>query len=323
MIDITHGHRKRSTNMNVRQNLIVLIAFVSVMLFFGIKSPFFLKPKNLAALLEAAVPLALIGLGESLCLLLGAFDMSVGMVASLSGIIWTTLIANYGFPTYVAFFLAILFGGLSGVGGGAAVAYLNMPAWMATYALMQIWKGVTYIITGGDAVRMTKFYAFKYLGQHGILGSSITWAVIIMIGIFVLFWFILRYTPLGRDLFVVGGNMEAAKNVGIRIRGCQVFVFVMSGLLAALGGALFASRSGSGQPVIGELYAMQGIAGAVIGGTAMVGGKINIVMTFVGIMFVVCMQNGLNMISVPAFYQHITTGIVLALAILVQNGRPK
>lgn len=324
MSETTQTRRKTlNLNRDARQNIIIIAALLFVMLFFGIKSPYFLKPANLAALLVAAVPLALIGLGESLCLLLGTFDMSVGMVASLSGIIWTTFISQLGVPTYLALAIALVFGLLSGLIGGLAVAYLNMPAWMATYALMQIWKGIIYIVTGGDAVRMTKFKAFKYLGQYKLFGSPITWAVIIMVVIYVVMYFILRHTALGRSLFVVGGNVEAAKNVGIRIRGCQIFAFMMSGLLAALGGALFASRSGSGQPVIGELYAMQGIAGAVIGGTAMIGGKTNVLMTFAGVMFVVCMQNGLNMIAVPAFYQHITTGLVLVLAILVQTERPK
>ena len=122
---------------------------------------------------------------------------------------------------------------------------------------------------------------------------------------------------------MVGGNEEAARNVGIRVNLCRVFVFTLSGFLSALAGALFASRSGSGQPIIGDLYAMQAIAGAVIGGTAMTGGKTNVAMTFVGVMFVVCLQNGLNMIAVPAFYQHIVTGVVLVLAIVVQTDRPK
>ncbi len=313
----------RRFSRDQRQNLIIVLAFVALMLIFGVLSPYFLKPANLAALLVAAVPLGLIGIGECGCLLTGAFDMSVGMVASLAGVIWTMLITKAGMPTYAAFSLGLLFGVLSGLFAGVSVAFLRMPAWMATYALFQIWKGVIYILTNGEAIRMTTYTDFKYLGQHKLFGTPITWAVVIMLLAFVAMYFILRFTKLGRDLFVVGGNIEAARNVGIRVRFAQTFVFVLSGALSALAGLLFASRSGSGQPVIGDLYAMQAIAGAVVGGTSMAGGRANMAMTFVGILIVVCLQNGLNMVGVPSFYQHIATGAILVLAILVQTERPK
>ena len=108
-----------------------------------------------------------------------------------------------------------------------------------------------------------------------------------------------------------------------RIKRGQMFVFTVSGFMAALAGLLFASRSGSGQPIIGDQYAMQAIAGTVIGGTAMTGGKANIAMTFIGVMMVVCLQNGLIMAGVPAFYQHIATGAAVVLAIWVQTERKK
>lgn len=313
----------RRLSRDQRQNVIIILAFVVLMLIFGILSPYFLKPANLIALLVAAVPLGLIGIGECGCLLTGAFDMSVGMVASLAGVLWTMLITQAGMSTYAAFSVGLVFGIVSGMLAGVSVAFLKMPAWMATYALFQIWKGVIYILTNGEAIRMTTYNDFKYLGQHKLFGTPITWAVVIMLLAFVAMYFILRFTKLGRDLFVVGGNMEAAKNVGIRIRFAQTFVFVLSGTLSALAGLLFASRSGSGQPVIGDLYAMQAIAGAVVGGTSMAGGKANMAMTFVGILIVVCLQNGLNMVGVPSFYQHIATGLILVLAILVQTDRPK
>lgn len=249
--------------------------------------------------------------------------MSTGMVAALAGIIWTMLVSMAGVPLYLAFFLGLLFGTLSGLFAGISVAVFDIPAWMSTYALFQIWKGVIYILTNGEAVKMTKFKAFKYLGQYKLFGTPITWAVVILILVYVIMYFVLRYTKFGRDLFVIGGNREAAKNVGLNIRLEQTMVFVISGLLAALAGMLFASRSGSGQPAVGKLYAMQGIAGAVIGGTSMSGGKANMAMTFVGIMIMVVIQNGLNMIAVPSFYQHIATGVIMVLAILVQTDRPK
>ena len=118
---------KRRITRDTRQNIIIVLALLVVMLFFGIKSPYFLKPANLAALLVAAVPLGLIGLAESSCLLIGAFDMAPGMVASLGGVLWTMLLSKYGVPTYAAFALALLFGLVSGLIAGLSIAYLKMP----------------------------------------------------------------------------------------------------------------------------------------------------------------------------------------------------
>lgn len=310
-------------NRDVRQNIIVLLVLVVIMVLFGIRSPYFLTIGNILTLLAAAVPLGLIGIAESCCLLTGSFDMSVGMVASLAGIICSMLTAYYGVNCYVAFGVALIFGAASGLLAGVSVACLSMPPWIATYALMQIWRGVIYILTGGAAVRLTTFKEFKVLGQYKLWGTSITPAILIMLFCFIAFYFVLKYTKLGRDLFIVGGNLEAAKNIGTHIRFCVAFAFVISGVMSALAGILFASRSGSGQPIIGEMYAMQAIAGAVIGGTSMAGGKTNPIMTFIGIMLVVCIQNGLNMIAVPTFYQHIVTGLFLVLSIFVQTERSK
>jgi ribose transport system permease protein len=306
-----------------RQNIVIILAFIAMLALFGSLSEYFLTKKNFITLLNSAVPLGLIAIGQCYCLLTGAFDMSVGMTASFAGIIWTRLITDFDMPIYVAFAIGLAFGIVSGLINGCAVAHLKMPAWIATYATMQMWQGVIYIITEGEAVRMTKYKAFKWLGQHKCFGTSIPPAVLIMIGLFILAYFVLKYTKLGRDLYIIGGNIEAAKNTGIRIKRGQMFVFTVSGFMAALAGLLFASRSGSGQPIIGDQYAMQAIAGTVIGGTAMTGGKANIAMTFIGVMMVVCLQNGLIMAGVPAFYQHIATGAAVVLAIWVQTERKK
>ena len=326
MSETTQIKVKKKMNRDTRQTIVVLIAFVAMMAFFGIMSEYFLKTANLIALLVSAVPLGLIAIAQSSCLLTGNFDMSVGMVASLGGIVWTALIVDLGVPTYAAFACGLVYGLISGLIAGVTTAYLNVPYWISTFALTQIWNGVILIITNGDAYRMTKFPAFKWLGQHKLFtvaGTGIPPAVIILLVAYVLFYIFLKYTKLGRDLFIIGGNREAARNAGININRGIVFVFTLSGVASALAGMLFASRSGSGQPVIGDFYSMHAIAGSVIGGTAMAGGKTNPLMTFVGMMMVTVLQNGLNMIGVPAFYQHIVTGAIVVLAIWVQTERRK
>lgn len=326
MSDTTQIKVKRTINRDIRQNIIVMIVFVAMLAFFGIMSEYFLKPSNLVTLFVSAVPLGLIAIAQSSCLLCGHFDMSVGMVASLGGIVWTALIVELGVPTYLAFAAGLAFGLISGLIAGISTAHLKVPSWISTFALMQIWNGVILIITNGDAYRMTKYADFKWLGQHKIFtidGVGVPPAVFILIAAYILFYILLKYTKLGRDLYIIGGNQEAARNAGININRGVVFVFTLSGVLSALAGLLFASRSGSGQPIIGDFYSMHAIAGSVIGGTAMTGGKTNPLMTFIGMMTVTVLQNGLNMIGVPAYYQHLVTGAIVILAIWVQTERRK
>ena len=312
--------KKVALTRDARQNIVIIGVLVFAIILFSVMSPYFLKWDNIVAILVAAVPLGLVAISESNCLMVGGFDMSVGYVACFSGLIWTTLIAKNGMPTYSALAIALLFGLASGTIAGFSVAVLNMPPWMTTFALMNVWQGCSLILTGGEAVRMTKFKAFKWLGQANLV-AKIPPMVFLLIIIYVIMYCVHRYTKLGRDLFVVGGNPEAAKNAGINAVRAKMFAFMVSGFLAALAGALFASRSGSGQPKVGAMYAMQGIAAATIGGTK--AGKTNLAMTFVGAVFIMLVQNGLNMIQVPAFYQYITTGVILVLAILVQTEKKK
>lgn len=317
---------KKKMNRDTKQSIIVLIAFAVMMAFFGIMSEYFLKPSNLVALFVSAVPLGLIAIAQSSCLLVGHFDMSVGMVASLGGVVWTSLIVELGVPTYLAFAAGLLAGLISGLIAGSATAYMKVPSWISTFAMMQIWNGVILIITNGDAYRMTTYTAFKWLGQHKVFtiaGTGVPPAVFILIIAYILFYILLKYTKLGRELYIIGGNPEAAKNAGVNVNRGIVFVFTLSGVLSSLAGMMFASRSGSGQPLIGDFYSMHAIAGSVIGGTAMTGGKTNPLMTFVGMMMITCLQNGLNMIGVPAYYQHLVTGAIVILAIWVQTERRK
>lgn len=313
---------KKYINSDVKQNIIIVLVFLALIIVFSIGSEYFLTAKNIATILIAAVPLGLIAIGECTCLISGFFDMSPGMVASLSGVLWAVMVSQFGMNTWLSFLIALLFGLLSGSIAGVSVAWLKLPAWMATYALYQIWRGVIMVITEGEAIRMTTYEEFKVLGQTPILGP-VTLPVVLLIVAYIVMYFVYRYTKLGRALFTIGGNPEAARNVGINVELTQFFCFILSGALASLGGLLFASRSASAQPIIGELYAMQAIAATVAGGTRMGGGKGDIRMTFVGVLIVVAIQNGLIMINVPSFYQYIATGVILFIAVLLQTEREK
>ncbi len=314
--------RISSLSRDAKQNAFIAVAFVGVMLIFTIGSKYFLTPKNILSIFVAAVPLGLIAIGECFCVMTGSLDLSVGNVASIAGVAAAMLIQDALWPVWAAMLAAFLIGPLSGALAGLAITRLKVPAWIATYSLLQIWRGVIMILTEGNAIRMSSDAGFKWLGQFEVIGK-IELPVVLMILIYIAAAFMLRKTRFGRSFFAVGGNIEAAKNCGMRIKTTQFSAFVISGAMASLAGLLFASRSAAAQPLMGQLYALQGIAATVIGGTAMAGGKANMATTFLGLLIIMAIQNGLNMLGVPSPFQYIATGVMLFIAVLIQTERPR
>jgi ribose transport system permease protein len=309
----------KSLPRDAKQNALIVIVLVVLIILFAVRSPYFLRARNLVTIFNAAVPLGLIAIGECLCVMCGNFDLSVGMVASMAGIISANMVLA-GFPSWLAMLTGFLFGTFSGAIAGFSVGRLKMPAWMATYSLYQIWRGVLYVVTQGNAIRLANYPGYKVLGQTRIIGQF-TLPILILFLFYILMFLFLRYTQPGRTFFIVGGNREAALNCGLPVKRVDFSCFVISGTLASLAGLLFASRSASAQPFVGELWAMQGIAATVVGGTSMLGGRANLLMTFAGLMIVIAIQNGLNMIGVPSFYQYIANGLILYIAVLIQTER--
>mgnify|MGYP004652858251 CR=1 FL=1 len=305
-----------------RQNIIVGVAAILIYAFFGYESRYFLKWKNIVAILVAAAPLGLVTIAECSLLTCGEWDMSCGNVSSVAGIVWGLLVIG-GMNVWLALALAVCVGVVSGMVVGLLVAYCNVTAWMASYSILMILQTFIYVLTDGLAIPMSQYKDFKVLGQLKVFGTSITLPIVIMIVLFLAMYYVLKYTKFGRDMFVVGGNREAAVNAGINVPKIKIVSFILSGALSALAGCMFVSRSGAVQPFVGGLWAMQAIASSIVGGASLGGGKANLAMAFVGVLIMVGLQNGLNMINVSPFYQYMVTGVSLFIAVLMQAERRK
>ena len=315
---------KRLTNTiskDVLQKLITVGALVVLLIFFSSMSEYFFTAKNMMSILLTATSVGLIAIGQTLCLVSREFDMSVGMVAAMGGIIFTMLIKDAGWSIPLAFLAAIAFGLCSGAIVGFCVGRLHTNSFITTFSLLQIYRGILFILTNGMPISVSGNNAFKVLGTYKIFGIQLP--ILIMIFAYVLFAFIMKYTKIGRAVYCVGGNPEAAHISGLNVANTKLFGFMVVSTLAALAGVLFASRVSSGQPFIGDLYAMDAIASAVVGGTAMSGGKGTVFGTFIGVMIVNVIQNGLIMIGMPSFYQYIATGLIMFVAVLIQTERKK
>ena len=301
---------------------IFTIFILIVLLFiFSNTSKYFFTGDSLLAILLSASTVSYIAAGQFMVLLGGQFDMSVGNVAAMGGVLYSML-AVKGLPVPLAMAIALGFGLLSGFIAGVCVSRFNTNAFITTFAQLQIYRGILFVLTGGSTISVDPNPAFRFIGTYKVFGF-LQMPVVIMIVIFVLFWFILKFTKLGRAVYCVGNNAEAAKISGINVPRTITFAFLMTGFFAALSGVVFASRVNSGQPNLGATYALDTIAASVIGGTSMAGGKGNIWGAFIGILVVYVIQNGLIMSGVDSYYHYIITGLIMFFAVLAQTEKTK
>lgn len=288
---------------------------------FSNTSKYFLTGDSMMSILLSASTVSYIAAGQFMVLLGGHFDMSVGNVAAMGGVIFAKLVAG-GMNVPLAIFISLAFGLLSGLIAGICVSRFHTNAFITTFALMQVYRGILFVITGGSSVSVPPIKEFRFLGTHKLFGV-IQMPIVIMVIIFTCLLFLLKYTKLGRGIYCVGNNPEAAKISGINVANITTFAFVMTGLFAALSGVVFASRVNSGQPNLGATYAMDTIAASVIGGTSMAGGKGNIWGAFIGIIVIYVIQNGLIMSGLDAYYHYIVTGLIMFFAVLAQVQKNK
>ena len=313
---------RRGLTSDQRQYIIVAAVAILIYAFFGIQSKFFLRWRNIVAILVAAAPLGLVTIAECSLLTCGEWDMSCGNVSSVAGIVWGLLVVN-GMNVWLALAIALCVGVVSGSIIGVLVSYCNMTAWMASYGVLMILQTFIYVFTDGLAIPMSKYKDFKILGQLKLFGTDLTLPILIMVVLFLAMFFVMKFTKFGRAMFMVGGSREAAVNAGINVPFIKITNFIMSGVLSALAGCMFVSRSGAVQPFVGGQWAMQAIAASIVGGCSLGGGKANLGMAFVGVLIMSGLSNGLNMIGVSPFYQYMVTGVALFIAVLIQSERRK
>jgi ribose transport system permease protein len=259
--------------------------------------------------------IGLISIGQTMCLITRGFDMSVGMVAALGGVIFAEMVLM-GLPVPIAVILGLIYGVIAGLLNGLCIALLKMNAFIVTFVWLQIYRGIIYIITGGMPVTIAGNNAFSFLGATKVFGV-IPLPVLIMLFLYILFSLMLKYTKFGREIYCVGGNPDAAKISGISVKKTQIKAYILTSVLAALGGILFTSRVSAMQPTIGESYALDSIAATILGGTALTGGKGTIMGALLGVVIIGVIQNGLIMLNVNAYYQYIATGAIMFIAVLV------
>ncbi|EKN4864060.1 TPA: ABC transporter permease [Yersinia enterocolitica] len=298
----------------------MLLTVVALIALFGLASDNFLDPYNIINILRSIAIVTVIAIGVSISLSIGGFDLSVGSTASLANAIVVSLFVWYGFGTTGAIILTLLICTLVGLFNAFLIVVLKIPDMLATLASLFVIQGVamTYsyggsitqnmLLPSGDMAEGVIPEMFSALGQVPVI-------VLIMLAVTIVVQLYLSLTKHGRRMYAIGGNPEAARLAGIRTVRYRVLAYVLSSLLAALGGILLASRIGSSQVNAGGGYLMDAVAAAYIGFSLAGSGKPNAFGTLIGAVILGVLQNGLVMLSVPYYAMDIIKGLVLAMAL--------
>jgi ribose transport system permease protein len=289
----------------------LLFALIALILLFYFINARFLSRQNVFNIILQSSILAPVAIGMELVILTGGIDLSVGSILAFSSAYAAGMLLS-GFNILLAVLIALLIGTILGLVNGLTVSYLKIPPLIATLGMMSIARGLQLTHTLG-ATLYSFPKAFSYIGTALWLGVPAP--IYLVIIVFILFHLIMKYTTLGRSIYAIGGNAEAARISGISVRKTILFTYAISGLLTAVGGLLLLARMDAAESSAGQGLEMEAIAAVVIGGTSLTGGRGTVLKTALGTLIYGVIINGLNIIGVNPFVQKIVIGLLILGAV--------
>ena len=288
------------------------------------KWPTFLLPDNIRNVANQITVIAIIAIGMTMVIITAGIDLSVGSMIALSAVVVAWLVGQLGGEqaSTTAMMLAaaggiVVCGGVGAFSGLMVVAF-RIPPFIATLAMMQVAAGLAYIFSQGKPIyRLPDTFVWLGRGVDPLL--HIPNAVILMLVLYAVAHVIMTRTTFGRYIYAVGGNLEAARLAGIRVKMILFSVYALCGMLAGLGGVVMASQLKSGAATYGLTYELYVIAAVVVGGTSLMGGEGRILGTLIGAFIIAVIQNGMNLVNVESYTQKVVLGLVILGAVLVDR----
>ncbi|APQ10543.1 ribose ABC transporter permease [Pseudomonas oryzihabitans] len=292
-----------------------LIGLLIIVVTFSLLSPVFFTVPNLLNILQQSSINALIALGMTLVIISGGIDLSVGPTAALSAVLGATLMVA-GVPVPLAIVATLAVGLSSGVFSGSLIAYAGLQPFIVTLGGLSLFRAMALIFTGGNPVFGIP-PTFRSLVNSTLLGIPVPIVVVAVIALAL--WVVMNKTPLGEYILAIGGNEEAARVAGVPVKRTKVIVYVISGMLASLASLILIGRLGAAEPTIGNLWELDAIAAAAIGGASLMGGKGSIFGTLIGVVILGALRNGLTLLNIQAFYQLLAIGLIIIVAMLIDR----
>jgi ribose transport system permease protein len=295
-----------------------LIAMALMIIYFALATPYhaFVTWNNILAIINQSAMTAIIASGLTIVLIVDEFDLSIGYMASLAGVLSTGFIVRQSMAIPLAVLLTVMIGAGVGSANGVVVTKARVNAVVATLGIGTILVGITYGYTQGSPITSVP-QAFKQITLGRTLGiQNPIW---IMVAVLALLWVIVNRTPLGQRFQAVGANAEAARLAGVRVDRTKIIAFAMAGACAALAGLLLASFLGSGTQSAADGYLMDSFAAVFLGSATLRDGSFHIVGTLIGVLIVNVGFNGLSLMGTPVFWQYIFKGGILVVAVALST----
>lgn len=297
------------------QGLVVLFAIAFVIV--SLTVPNFLTERNMLGLLQSVVTIGIVACTMMFCLASRDFDLSVGSTVAFSGMV-AVMASNATGSIILGLIAALLCGGAVGLINGLVIAKFRINALITTLATMQIVRGFALISSDGRAVGIND-PSFYQLALSKFLG--VPTPIWVMAAMFIAFGFLLNRTVFGKNTLAIGGNPEASRLAGVNVVNMRVWIFMLQGLVCAVAGVLLASRITSGQPNAATGLELSVISACVLGGVSLAGGRAAISGVIVGVLIMGIAENVMNLLNIQAFYQYVVRGLILLLAVLLDNLR--
>jgi ribose transport system permease protein len=304
--------RARVEELLIRNSMVLVLLLVIG--YFSYESARFATVANLRTILIAAAPFALVALGQTLVILTGGIDLSVGSIIAISAMTGAKMVVGHPERLWVAVAAAIGVGLLAGLINGLIISRLNVAPFVATLGMLTAASGFAYVIGNGAPINGLP-PEYGKIANTEILGLQAP--VLVMIVGFLVLAAVMKRTAFGLRIYAVGGNRTAAEVAGVNTRRTLTSVYVLSGALAGISGVILSSRVISGPPNLGAGYELDAIAAVVIGGASLMGGRGTVWGTLLGLLLIQTLNNGLDILVVPAYWQAVISGVLIVAAVAV------
>lgn len=324
LVGKSSSEEKRSLTTSAITNYVgrygVFTALLLICISLSILSPNFLTAQNLIIVLRQISINGILAVGVTFVILSGGIDLSLGSVVALTGVVAALYAQSGDHSLPLAIGLGVATGILVGVLNGVIITKGKTAPFIVTLGMMTIVRGLALVVSGGRPVsNLPK--SFNHIGGGNFLGIPIP--ILILGMVVILAGIILNYTKIGRYVYAVGGNENAARASGIAVHKVKIFAYVICSGLAGLAGVILASRITTGQPNAGIAYELDAIAAVVIGGTSLAGGVGKVTGTLIGALMIGVINNGLDLLNISSYYQQIIKGVIIISAVLIDRRNSK
>ncbi len=304
------------------QKAVAFVVLLALLAFFSIFAPNFAAWNNMVNIMQATAVNGVLGVAVTFVIISGGIDLSVGTMMTLTAVMSGLVLTNLGLPLPFGVLAALGSGAVMGALSGATIAKLKIPPFIATLGMMQVARGLALVFSGAKPIYFNSTPSYQYISPESsisllIPGLEIPNGVMIMFIVAIIASIVLTRSVLGRYIFALGSNEEAARLSGVNVDFWKIVTYAICGMICGVAGLLVSSRLNSAQPALGLGYELDAIAAVVIGGTSLAGGRGTITGTIIGAFIMSVLTNGLRVMGVQEEWKIVVTGVIIILAVFV------